>query len=95
MQYWVYIVSDHTKTVLYTGVTNGLVRRIYQHKNKANPGFTSKYNVNKLVYYESFPTPLEAITAEKRIKGWKRSKKIELIRKNNPNFDDLSGAFGE
>ncbi len=87
--YYVYIATNKTNAVLYTGVTNNLERRIYEHKNKLVSSFTSKYNVNKLVYYEEFYFPAEAIAAEKRIKGWVRKKKIELIISLNPNFNDL------
>ena len=88
--YFVYIATNKNNTVLYTGVTNDIGRRIYEHKNKILPGFTSKYNINKLVYYEEFNNPVEAITAEKKIKGWLRKKKLLLIRKLNPEFRDLS-----
>ena len=88
-QYYVYIATNFKNTVLYTGVTDNLERRIYQHRNKLIPGFSSKYNVNKLVYYEAFSSPEEAIAAEKRIKGWTRAKKMELIKSINPNFEDL------
>ena len=91
--FWVYIATNRSNTVLYTGVTNDIARRMYEHKNKLIPGFTSKYNVNKLVYHESFPTSLEAISAEKKIKGWLRSKKIGLIHSVNPRFKDLSSDF--
>ena len=67
--YFVYIATNIHHTVLYTGVTNDLMRRMHEHKNKLMSGFTSTYNVNKLVYYETFNSPQEAITAEKRIKG--------------------------
>lgn len=87
--FYVYIAANQSNTVLYTGVTNNLQRRISEHKNKLIPGFTSKYNVNKIVWYEVFPNPEEAISAEKKIKGWLRSKKIELIKKSNPEFKDL------
>jgi putative endonuclease len=88
-QYYVYIATNKKNTVLYTGITNDLSKRIYQHKNKLTKGFTEKYNVNKLVYYELFNHPQEAIMAEKKIKGWLRKKKIDLIKKNNPEFKDL------
>jgi len=88
--YFVYIITNKINSVLYTGVTNNLVRRMYEHKNKLISGFTSKYNVNKLVWFEEFSNPNEAISAEKRIKGWKRDKKIEMIKQNNPNFNELS-----
>ncbi|MBI4120540.1 MAG: GIY-YIG nuclease family protein [Parcubacteria group bacterium] len=88
-QYYVYIATNKLNTVLYTGVTSDLEERMYQHRNKLIPGFTSKYNVNKLVFYEVFPTPQEAIAAEKKIKGWVRKKKVDLIKSVNPNFRDL------
>ena len=88
-QYFVYIATNHRKTVLYTGVTNNLERRIYEHKNKLIEGFSSKYNVDTLIWCEAFTTPHDAITAEKRIKGWTRVKKLELIRKTNPDWKDL------
>jgi len=88
-QYSVYIATNYTNTVLYTGVTNELTRRMYQHEQKLVPGFTSRYNVNKLVYYEHFPTAIEAIAAEKKIKGWTRVKKISLIKEKNPEFKNL------
>lgn len=88
-QYYVYIATNKRNNVLYTGVTNNLQRRIYEHRNKLIAGFTARYNVSKLLYYEIFPTAYEAIGAEKRIKGWTRKKKIDLILEKNPLFDDL------
>jgi putative endonuclease len=88
-QYYVYIMTNKTNTVLYTGITNDLKRRIYEHKNKLLSGFTKKYNINKLVYYEIFDNPYYAIQREKQIKGGSRKKKIELIKNFNPNFNDL------
>ncbi|OIP78027.1 MAG: hypothetical protein CO002_00365 [Candidatus Portnoybacteria bacterium CG_4_8_14_3_um_filter_44_10] len=88
-QYFVYIATNKWNTVLYTGVTNNLHGRMYQHKNKLVEGFTKKYNINKLIYYESFNNVQEAILAEKRIKGWTRKKKTELIKSKNPEFGDL------
>jgi len=87
--YYVYILANYTNTVLYTGVTNDLVRRIYEHKNKLVPGFTSKYNVDKLVYYDSTNEVMSAIEREKQIKGWTRKKKIKLIDDFNSNWTDL------
>ncbi len=87
--YYTYIATNKNHTVLYTGITNDLERRIYEHKNKLFLGFTSKYNVNKLIWYENFNSPEEAIAAEKKIKGWTRAKKLDLIKSINPNFDDL------
>lgn len=88
-QYYVYIATNIRNNVLYTGVTNNLERRIYEHKNKLIEGFTKKYNVVKLVYYEAFGNIEEAIAAEKKIKGWRREKKINLIKSVNPQFKDL------
>jgi putative endonuclease len=88
-QYYVYITTNKTNTVLYTGITNNLKRRIYEHKNKLLSGFTKKYNINKLVYYEIFDNSYYAIQREKQIKGGPRKKKIELIKNFNPNFNDL------
>ena len=76
--------------MLYTGVTNNLEQRLYQHKNKLTNGFTSKYNISRLVYYESSVDVTAAITREKQIKGMLRSKKIELIKTMNPGLVDLS-----
>lgn len=90
-KYFVYIASNYANSVLYTGVTNDMKRRIFEHKNKLISGFTSKYNVNKLVYVEEFGDIEDAISAEKKIKGWVRAKKIELIESKNPDWDDLSG----
>jgi len=87
--YYTYIATNKINTVLYTGVTNDLERRIHEHKNKLIPGFTSKYNINKLVWYENFSSPEEAISAEKKIKGWVRAKKLNLVKSINPNFNDL------
>ena len=77
-------------TVLYTGVTNNLVRRIFEHKNKLLPGFTAKYNLNKLVWFEEFTNINDAIASEKKIKGWTRNKKDDLISQQNQNWNDLS-----
>lgn len=87
--YFVYIATNKINTVLYTGITNNLERRIYEHRNKLVKGFSSRYNVNKLVFYEIFSSPQEAIAAEKKIKGWKREKKINLIKNKNPDFKNL------
>lgn len=87
--FYVYIATNQRNAVLYTGMTNNLARRIYEHKNKLVEGFTSKYNVNKLLFYEIFPDPIAAINAEKKIKGWTRKKKIDLIQSKNPELKDL------
>jgi len=88
-QYWVYIMTNPNNTVIYTGVTNDIKRRVWEHKNKTKSGFTSRYNVTKLVYYEDFPRMIDAIAAEKKIKGSSRAKKIKLIEEMNPNWKDL------
>ena len=87
--YFVYIATNKRSTVLYTGITNDLIRRMYEHKNKFVKGFTSKYNIEKLIYFQEFNTAIEAISAEKKIKGWTRAKKIELIKSVNLEYEDL------
>lgn len=79
--------------MLYTGVTDNLVKRVYQHKQKLVAGFTEKYNVNKLVYFEIFDDPMNAITREKTIKNLLRMKKLELIKSKNPTFSDLYASI--
>ena len=86
---YVYILTTVHNKVLYTGVTSGLVKRVYEHKNNLVDGFTKKYNVHKLVHFEVFDDIVSAITREKQIKGWLRSKKIALIEANNPEWKDL------
>jgi len=88
-QFYVYIMSNRSKT-LYTGVTNNLERRVCEHKEKMVPGFTAKYNITKLVYYEETPDINVAIAREKQIKGWLRIKKIRLIEEQNPDWQDLA-----
>jgi putative endonuclease len=88
-QFYVYILSSKTGT-LYTGVTNNLERRLYEHKHKLVPGVASKYGCDRLMYYDVFPTAGQAIAAEKRIKGWTRAKKVALILTKNPKWVDLS-----
>ena len=90
MNYFVYILTNQSNKVLYTGVTNNLERRVYEHKMKAADGFTAKYNVNKLVYFEDFANINDAIAAEKKIKGWLRIKKLKLIETSNPEWKELS-----
>jgi Predicted endonuclease containing a URI domain len=87
--YYVYILSNKYNNVLYVGITNDLIRRVYEHKNKLIEGFTQKYNVDKLVYYELFGDPTNAITREKQLKGYSRKKKVELINSFNPEWEDL------
>lgn len=87
--YHTYILTNKTNTVLYTGVTNDLPRRCFEHENKLIPGFTNKYNTNKLVYYETFDWIDLAIKREKQIKGYSRAKKIALVDKTNPGWVNL------
>ena len=89
MPYYTYIASNKWNTVLYTGVSGNLEKRSDEHAKKVHPGFTAKYNVNKILWYEVFSNPTEAISAEKKIKGWTRQKKFALIRNKNPRFEDL------
>jgi len=88
--YYVYILTNWNNHVMYVGVTNNLQRRIYEHKEKLIDGFTSKYNVNKLVYYEETTDVKSAISREKELKGWRRSKKDALVVTMNQNWEDLS-----
>jgi putative endonuclease len=89
-QYYVYIMTNQHNTVIYTGVTNDLMRRVYEHKMKLVPGFTARYNIDKLVYFEETQDVKSAISREKQIKGWLWKKKIALIEKDNPDWFDLS-----
>ena len=88
-QYYVYIMTNKHNTVLYTGVTNNLKKRVYEHKAKIVAGFTKKYNVNKLIYYEIFDNMYNAISREKQIKAGSRQKKINLINSKNPEWREL------
>jgi len=88
--YYVYILSNSHKNVIYTGVTNNLVRRVYEHKNHLDKGsFSARYNVENLVYFEATPNIESAIEREKQIKGWNRKHKNKLIESKNPNWVDL------
>ena len=89
MEYYVYILASKRNGTLYIGVTSDLVKRVWEHKNNVVQGFTQKYNVHKLVYYESGIDVSDAITREKQMKKWNRQWKIELIEKNNPEWKDL------
>jgi len=91
-RYSVYILASKLR-VLYTGITSNLVSRVWQHKTKRIPGFTQKYNCNQLVYYESFRDVGAAIAREKQIKGWRRSKKLNLVESTNPKWKDLSADW--
>ena len=86
---YIYLMMNNMNTVIYTGVTNNLQKRIYEHKEKLMEGFTKKYNVTKLVYYEKFDNIINAIEREKQIKGGSRKKKIDLVKSVNPEFRDL------
>src|SRR5258705_9189415 len=91
-QYYVYIMTNRSGT-LYIGVTNDLVRRVHEHKAKYVDGFTKKYNLTQLVYYEVGEDIREAIAREKQLKGWRRSKKVALINSSNPKWNDLGEAW--
>ena len=93
--YYIYIITNKTEKVLYIGVTNNLERRIYEHKNKTVPGFTQKYNINKLIYFEHFDNINDAIKREKQLKKWNRKWKEELINKNNPKWNDLYNEISD
>ena len=89
--YYTYILSNYSNSVLYIGMTNNLARRFLEHKNKCNAdSFSAKYTVHKLVHYECFPTPMQAIAREKQLKTWHREWKENLIKKDNPMWEDLS-----
>ena len=92
--YYVYLLTNWNNRVIYVGVTGDLERRVYEHKNKLHQGFTQKYNVNKLVFYESSSDVLAAIEREKQIKQWRREKKNQLVMQMNPAWEDLSLAWG-
>lgn len=89
-KYYIYITMNKWDTTSYIGITSNLMERVWQHKSKVVPGFTAKYNLDKLVYYEVFDTPYEAISREKQLKRWSRQKKTVLIKKLNPELRDLS-----
>ena len=88
-EYYVYILASTRNRTLYTGITSDLVKRVWEHKAGAVPGFTSKYKVNKLVYFESHGDVMEAIKREKNIQAWKRLWKLRLIEEHNSNWIDL------
>ena len=88
--YWTYILTNSTNKVLYIGVTNNLHRRIAEHKSCTIDGFTKKYQLKKLVWFQEFSSPVDAIACEKMVRGWLRSKKEELINKMNPGWNDLA-----
>jgi putative endonuclease len=92
-RYYVYLLTNWNNRVIYLGVTNNLERRLYEHKNKLVKGFTEKYNVNKLVYFEETQDVTAAIAREKEIKKWRREKKNQLVNRMNPNWKDLSSGW--
>jgi putative endonuclease len=91
-QYYVYIMANQSRT-LYTGVTNDLERRVYAHKQKLIPGYSARYNISRLVYFEATQNIAAAIEREKQIKGWLRRKKLALINSVNPAWADLSAGW--
>jgi len=93
-EYWVYILANMHHS-LYIGVTNDLNRRVFEHKNDVVPGFTSKYGIDQLVYFESTNDVHEALALEKQLKGWLRKKKLDLIESVNPTWEDLSAGWFE
>ena len=94
MQYYVYILCNSNKNVIYTGVTNDLIRRVYEHKNHLDKGsFTSRYNIENLVYFEVTSDVESAILREKQIKGWNRERKNKLIESKNPDWIDLYSSI--
>jgi putative endonuclease len=87
--YYVYILASRRDGAIYVGITRDLVKRVFEHRSKAAPGFTARYNITMLVWFEAYDDPLTAIAREKEIKKWRRSWKVDLIVKTNPNWDDL------
>jgi putative endonuclease len=92
-QYYIYILTNKSNKVIYIGVTNDLERRMFEHKNKLVEGFTKRYNLMKLVYYEVTEDVESAISREKQLKNWHRDWKINLINQFNPEWEDLSERF--
>ena len=87
-QFYVYILTNAARTVLYIGITNDLVRRVYEHREKFVDGFRKRYHLDRLVYYEVLGTAYDAITREKQLKGWTRKRKLDLIQGTNPSLRD-------
>ena len=90
--YFVYLLASRKHGTLYLGITNDLLRRVYEHEEKVQPGFTSRYGVDRLVWFEPYDDPETAIAREKKIKKWRRGWKIALIERDNPDWLDLYGA---
>jgi putative endonuclease len=93
-QYWIYILTNKLNSVLYIGVTSDLLRRVLEHHEKVQPGFTAMYSIDKLVYFEETLDPLGAIQREKQLKGWTRQKKERLIQCTNPDWKNLFEELG-
>jgi putative endonuclease len=89
MAYYVYLLASERNGTLYLGVTNDLIRRVYEHKSKALRGFTRQYSVDRLVWFESYDDPVNAIAREKEVKKWRRAWKLRLIEQSNPQWVDL------
>jgi len=87
--FYVYLLASRKQGTLYLGVTKDLVRRVYQHKEKLLPGFSSRYDIRRLVWFEAYEDPVNAIEREKEIKKWRRAWKIDLIERDNPDWKDL------
>ncbi len=93
MSYYVYLLASRRHGTLYIGVTKNLVRRVHEHKTKAVPGFTEKYGVDRLVWFESYDDPMSAIAREKELKKWRRDWKISLVEADNPDWRDVFAAI--
>jgi putative endonuclease len=89
MSYYVYILASRKDGAIYVGITNDIARRIYEHRIKAVRGFTSKYNITRLVWFEIYDDPISAISREKELKKWKRAWKVQLVEAQNPQWNDL------
>ncbi len=89
MAYYVYILASRKDGAIYIGVTNDIVRRVYGHRTKVIQGFTSRYNITRLVWFEIYEDPISAISREKELKKWRRAWKVQLIEAENPKWDDL------
>jgi putative endonuclease len=89
MAYYVYILASRKDGAIYIGVTNDIVRRVFEHRQKAVPGFTTKYNITRLVWFEVYDDPISAISREKELKKWRRDWMVQLIEKENPQWLDL------
>ena len=89
MNYYVYIIASRKDGAIYLGVTNDIIRRVYEHRTKAARGFSSQYNITRLVWFEIYDDPISAISREKQLKKWKRNWKVQLIEARNPKWEDL------